>query len=306
MDAKTAAREFATVGRRLILATHRRSGTHLTIDLLRKQFAEFQSRKRLGEPLHRLYFTLELLNSRGLTGRRLRTGALSEQQALAIMRRPARPIVKTHALPGFDAWRPQFAAFVDEMLREADIYYIHRDGRDVLASLHTYMQFFHPEARCPLGQFIRQEIDGVNHVQAWADHVRAWIDQPAVRVLRFEDIVQDTAAVLKRIGSELGLKPRMVEPLLPRRLRNIWESRLLRFVSTCPEPSTILSDGYNRRTKVDWRTALSRDDRAFVHEQAGDVLVRLGYESSDGWITRDVPDDRRDRSGSAGRSARDQ
>jgi len=288
MDADTAAREFEQVGRRLVLATHRRSGTHLTIDLLRKQFPEFRSRKRLGEPLHRLYVTLEMLNRKGMISDRVLGRSLTEHHAVSIMRRAARPIIKTHSMPGFDDWRPQFTPFLDELLRDADIYYIYRDGRDVLASLHPYMQYFHPPARCPFSTFLRQEVNGVNHVQAWAQHVRAWLDQPGVRTLRFEDIVNDTRAVVERLGRELNVEPQYIEPLLPRRLRNIWESRALRFISTCPEPGTILSDGYNRRVKVDWHQTMTRADREFFHEQAGDVLIRLGYETSDAWVAAET------------------
>lgn len=84
---------FKDIGKPILIASHPRSGTHLTIDLLRKQFLECKSWKQLGEPLDRLYFALESfapLNN-----------PLSEDIALNILSRAKRPIIKTHCDPQF-------------------------------------------------------------------------------------------------------------------------------------------------------------------------------------------------------------
>lgn len=283
-DTQPFSQEFSGIGRRLVVATHRRSGTHLTMDLLRKQFREFQSYKRLGERADRMYLTLEHVGSKGMMSAKGPRRSVDIETALMIMGRATRPLVKTHSMPGFDEWQGESRQFVDELMRDADIYYVYRDGRDVIASLHLYMQYFHPQARCSLGEFIRQDLNGVNFVHGWAEHVRAWLQVPGIRPVKFEDIMRNTRAVLIRLGEEMNIKPALVEPLLPRRLRNIWESRWLRFTSRCPEPSTILGDGYNRKQKAKWKTELSPSDRRFFHEQAGDALIQLGYESSDAWV----------------------
>lgn len=283
-DTNSFTQAFSGIGRRFVVATHRRSGTHLTMDLLRKQFAEFKSYKRLGERADRLYLTLEHVGSVGMLVTKGPRRKISPATAIDILRRAKRPLVKTHSMPGFEDWQGESRQFVDELLRDADIYYIYRDGRSVIASLHLYMQYFHPDARAPISDFIRQELHGVNYVKGWADHVRAWLAVPGVRAIKFEDIMRNTRDVLAQIGNDLDIKPLYVEPLLPRRLKSIWESRWLRFTSTCPEPSTILGDGRNRKEKVKWREAFTREDRKFFHEQAGDMLIQLGYESSDAWI----------------------
>ena len=54
---------FQDIGKPILIASHPRSGTHLTIDLLRKQFQECQSYKRLGEPFDRLYLALEAFDT---------------------------------------------------------------------------------------------------------------------------------------------------------------------------------------------------------------------------------------------------
>ena len=79
---------FKDIGKPIVIASHPRSGTHLTIDLLRKQFAECKSWKMPGELLDRLYFALESFAPK--------FNPLSESAALNILQRATRPIIKTH------------------------------------------------------------------------------------------------------------------------------------------------------------------------------------------------------------------
>jgi len=75
--------------RPIIVASHPRSGTHLLIDTLRRQFAKCRSWKWPGERLDRLYCNIDELNGT----REL----LHEKKAVDILRRVERPIVKTHS-----------------------------------------------------------------------------------------------------------------------------------------------------------------------------------------------------------------
>ena len=263
------------VGRRIVLVTHRRSGTHLTIDLLRRQFEACDAPKRLGEPLHALYLNLDLL----LASRR----PLREDRARALLRRARRPIVKTHALPGFERFRPAHADFVDALLDDADVYSVHRDGRDVMCSLHLYFQAFDPRARCDLADFLRQADEGMSRPRRWADHVLRWRAVPGVRSLAYETLVSDPRAALEGLGGELGLEPRFQEPLLPTRLRSAWQARWWRLASRRPPVTTVLSDPSGRRKPRRWREAFTPEDRAFFQREAGEALVALGYETSDAW-----------------------
>ena len=55
--------KFLSVGKPVVVASHPRSGTHLTLDLLRKQFPACASYKLPAQPLDRLYFALEALSA---------------------------------------------------------------------------------------------------------------------------------------------------------------------------------------------------------------------------------------------------
>jgi hypothetical protein len=268
--------EFAGIGRRIVLATHRRSGTHLTIDLLRRQFEACASSKRLGESLAELYLNAERL----IDTRR----PISERRALALLRRAARPIVKTHALPDFAPWQPRHGGFVRELLSDADVYSVHRDGRDVLCSLHLYSQAFDATARCPLADFMRQQHEGLSRPARWAQHVLRWREVPGVRSLAYRDIVGDPRGTALRLADELALSARLREPILPRRLRNVWEARWLRLFSRRPDVTTVLGDPRGRRQPARWREAFTPEDRAFFAREAGHALIALGYERDDAWV----------------------
>ncbi len=80
--------ELAEIGDPIIVHTFGRSGTHMIIDLLRRQFRECRTWKYPGEKSNMLHASLDDI-SHGDMESRTRT--------LARMKRSARPIFKTHA-----------------------------------------------------------------------------------------------------------------------------------------------------------------------------------------------------------------
>jgi len=268
---------FSGIGKPIIIASHPRSGTHLTIDFFRKQFKECQSWKKRGEPLDRLYFALESFASWG--GKPLR-----EEIALQILNRPERPIIKTHSNPNFAYLSKNKPLWVEWLKQQGDIYYIIRDGRDVICSFHLFMQSFDPTARCPINEFMRQEVRGTSRVKQWANHVEAWLNQSNAKILRFEDIIRTPEQIVDKVSTDLNLTPLYVEPLLPQRLKGLWHSRWMRVASLNSESTAIL--GYYRNQKVQkWREVFTESDREFFHQEVGDLLIKLGYEDSEDWIS---------------------
>jgi hypothetical protein len=260
---------FAGIGRRVVVATHRRSGTHLTLDLLRRHFLACRARKGLGEGLDTLYLNLDRLE----TPRR----PLSEAAALERLRRAPRPLVKTHLPP---CPRPgTHAGFLRWLYADADVYTVVRDGRDVLCSLHAYVRSYDRRAPASLSEFLREEQGGASRVALWARAVRESLELPGVRHLAYEEILARPREVLERLGAELGLEPLYVQPLLPLPLRSRWASRLER-LSRQPSATTVPARG----PSADWRRVFSRADRELFQREAGDLLARLGYETSDAWV----------------------
>ncbi len=242
----------------IVVASHPRSGTHLTLDTFRRQFRECRSWKYWGEPLDRLYLNLESLMRR--------EGALGEAAARRILRRAARPLVKTHALPGYRAFylpdehHDLPAAWVEWLGREASVCYVYRDGRDVMCSYHLYMKGHDAAAYCSIGEFMRQRHGGASRVRAWADHVRAWLALPGVHAVAL-------------VG----------QPWLPAPPTSLWALRRARLLSRRPETTAVRCHPPTERLER-WREAFTPEDRAFFHAEAGDLLLALGYETSDRWV----------------------
>jgi hypothetical protein len=260
----------------IVVASHPRSGTHLVLDTLRRQFEACRSWKWPGERLDRLYCNIDELPGDGL---------LDGATARRILRRTERPLVKTHAWPGYqdgflDAHRGGLdERWVDWLDDRATVVYVYRDGRDVLCSYQLFRRSFDPEVRGPVGDFLRGTEDGTNRVCRWAEHVRAWRDRPDVHLVQFEALIDEPAPVIQNLGEVIGEDPAGRRPLLPEPFSSIWSSRRARLFSTRPESTAIINEA-----KKNWEEAFTAADRAFFQKEAGDLLVDLGYESSDRWV----------------------
>lgn len=260
----------------VVVASHRRSGTHLMLDLLRRQFSDCRPPFRFGVNPHRyLYFELD----------RLKTSHRSPapvQECLDVLATMRRPPIKTHALPGFAGFSGEVQPICVSLIRQGVVIYCARDVRAVLASYRSYHSLDNPLARVQLGEFIRQEVDGKPRPKIWADHVIAWLDAcPQATVVRYEDVVQDPDAIVEKLSHVLGVQSENIQPILPPRLRHrsmFWLSRLIGI----PQSTNII--GRNGCVKhVDWRTGYTDADLAFLDEHAGDAMRRLGYLQGDEW-----------------------
>jgi FkbM family methyltransferase len=178
------------IGKPILVASHPRSGTHLTIDLLRKQFVECSSYKYWGESLDHLYLPLEGL----IAGSR----PLPYANAVQRLKRAQRPILKSHANPKLTQLHTTYPDFTNWIQQEADVFYIVRDGRDVLCSLHLFMQSYDPTTRCSFSEFLRQAVNGKSRVKTWATHIRQWQQHPKVCIVRFEDLIHSPESTLNR------------------------------------------------------------------------------------------------------------
>lgn len=267
--------DFSRLGPPILVASHPRSGTHLTLDTLRRQFAACAAWKYPGERLDRLYLPLE-----GLTAE---DKGLSRPIAQQILGRSPRPLLKTHAYPALAHLQSDYPDLHYWIHESAQKLYVVRDGRAVLCSLHLFMQSYKPEARCSLSDFLRQEVNGKSRVRAWATHVQTWMAQPDVYVLRFEDFIQYPRQTLTALGHQLELPPRFVEPLLPRSPHTIWQGRWARLTQWRPESSAIIGYYGGQKTQK-WQDTFSAGDRAFFHQEAGGLLQHLGYITSEAWV----------------------
>ena len=281
-------RRLASLSSRpIVVLTHKRSGTHLTLDLFRRHFRECDAWKWWGENESRLYLSLPSLYDPA------EMVATSERRALDVLGRCARPTVKTHRFPE-DVPTAEVTGggrlgryWLDWLRDRGRLLYVYRDGRDALCSLQLLEAKQDRGRWRPLAEFIRQETgDGISRAAAWARHVERGLAQAGAVTLRFEDLKRSPRPTLDELARRLELTADYREPLLPAKLGSGLGSRLLRRLSRRPPSTAIL--GRPRGLRLErWREAFSREDREFFHREAGETLVRLGYEASDAWIDGD-------------------
>ena len=262
--------------RPIVVASHRRSGTHLMLDLLRRQFPACRPPFRLGVNPHRyLYFVLD----RFRPTHRSHVGIAA---CLNMMATAKMPCLKTHSTPEFKEFIEESKPLCEQILRESVVVYCVRDVRAVLASLHAFEAVAEGGPRVQFRDYIREEVGGRPRPLIWADHIRAWLEgHPEHHAVHYEDVVGDPGAVLEDLASWLGEEPERVEPILPPKLRyrqQLWMARL----TGVPKSTNVMGRKWRVRP-VDWRTAFSDADLAFLEEHAGDAMRRLGYIAGDNW-----------------------
>jgi sulfotransferase family protein len=249
----------------VVVVSHMRAGTHLTLDLLRRNAPALAPRYRNLDELVRGH-----QDHISLAGFRAR---LAGERGI--------PVLKSHATPGLEEFAadPEVHAYASDLLARSRIVYVLRDGRDVLVSLYHFTRSFDREARRQsFAEFLRSEdryfrhcpeMAGLDRVSTWRRHVELWLARPGVCLVSYRELVREPEAALRRLGGQLGLA--VAEPFdtvaLPRR---DLVSRLVRRVLQLADPrhaSTAILPGPGRLGDgARWFTA---EDEAFFAARAG-------------------------------------
>ena len=260
-----------TASKTIVIATHRRSGTHWTIDALRNNSPDicdsFLTLERIEAshdapiPLDDFRTQLESLDGRAL--------------------------VKVHDLPTATYWKGEAERqFARAVLENSPIVYVHRDGRDVMASLYHYMQSFDETVKGQsFSAFLRGEaaLDGVatglSRPAYWAHHAAAWLTQPNLLAVSYRALESDYEAALRQMAAFLGVRlNRALRPIqLPAaQSRPTYLERVKWKLGI--RPKKLSSAVQPRRGKSgDWRSHFSERDLAFFMSEAGEMMRQLGY-----------------------------
>lgn len=179
----------------IAVISHRRSGTHLTIDTLRHNVGGVSDRFHTLEsilPTHHEHCPLPHFIQK-----------LGTQETC---------IIKTHALPELEEFRgdPLVYSVANALMSRAKSIYAIRDGRDVMVSFYEYRRRFDTTlANVPFGEFLRRPLsDGLRPAQSWALSVQSWAVRPGVCVVPYEQYHSDYPGTVRRIGEFLGMPVR--------------------------------------------------------------------------------------------------
>jgi hypothetical protein len=98
-----------------------------------------------------------------------------------------------------------------------------------------------------------------------------WLEQPLVMKVHFEDLIHDRAGTLDRISDHFLAR-------VPLRMDR---SLLLRSLEASINPSK--SPTFRSGNTGEWKKYFTDEHKSIFKDVAGDLLVRLGYETNNDW-----------------------
>jgi hypothetical protein len=155
--------------------------------------------------------------------------------------------------------------------------YIIRDGRDATLSLYNYRTQLN-KLKMPLSEFIRRTINDEFDYGSWHKHVAGWIandPHPNLLLIRYEDMLKDTPAQLKKLLTHFGVE------IAPERITRAVELANIEnvnkgFQKQAADKNRTFSGGLGGGSGKA-KAAFSEDDTKLFMEHAGDLMRRLGY-----------------------------
>lgn len=235
----------------ILVASHRRSGTHWTIDSIRHNFPsvnnQFITLERI-LPNHPSPMNLDEFNS-------------------YLDNKGEKAIIKTHLTP-FEVEKMadyHVKKIIQSIFNRSKIVYVVRDGRDVLNSLFYYVSSFSKrKEKLTFTEFLQQNYEKknkINRVEYWQLHVKSWLDQENnIFMLKYESLAQDFNNAVQQLESYLEIQKN----------KQIYKPELKRKGSSAVSP--------RKGVVGDYKQNFSEDDLAFFNHTAGDLLKYLGYE----------------------------
>lgn len=208
----------------VVVATHPRSGTHLTIDLLRRNFSALHSKKRLLEPLDSLYVPIDIA---------LQGSTHDQARIEKLIQRHRYPIIKSHWMSA-DYSNLQDPGLATWLATNATVIYVIRQPKLVIASHFLFQSMFKESISAN-----QNWLD--NAIAYWCDHVTSWTSRPDVLVINFSDVIRQPLATVDKIAKTLNIVATPKSPILPPRQRSKWLGRYYRFFSTDAPSTEILT-----------------------------------------------------------------
>ncbi len=256
------------MNKNIIIISHRRSGTHLTIDSIRNNFPDYKDSKLI---------VLENLTKNN-----------REQIDFVKNFHQRTMIVKTHFLPDLKLYTKdeKLLHSLEELFNNSHLIYVYRNGLDVMVSLYEYIKKFDDQVReMKFDEFLKTGnnfdpgTERLNRMQFWRHHIESWQNSRfADRILwvRYEDLNLEYEQTLHTIATHFGLQiARNIKDIRlqsykthNRRLRKLLN--LLRGIKTT-------SVSARKGTVGDYKNYFSTQSLQKFIELNKDLLLRLGY-----------------------------
>jgi hypothetical protein len=173
-------------------------------------------------------------------------------------------------------------------LRYRRVIYLVRDPRDVVISQYHFHRKRNLIAdQFPLSEYVSRFLAGQTcFYGSWGEHVASWLatrhGQSGFLLVRYEDMLDNTARELSKVASFLGLttSERLIMQAVERSsadtMRKLEKAQAQLFTST---KGTRQDIPFVRTAKAGgWRAELAEECAQQIEDAWGDLMQRLGYE----------------------------
>lgn len=270
----------------IAVVSHRRSGTHLTIDSLINNAVGYGA-DRLINIDQTLPHHEEPLDPAMILERAQQGGC----------------IFKSHALPDVSVYNPSAQAreVFEYAFGSSRVLHVVRNGLDVMVSLYEYIKLFDDTVRAmDFSSFLRTThrfdpaFDDMNVVRYWSYHTEAWQASPfgaEAQLVRFEDWIDDFEGTLHDVLKHVDARKKgavtdvVASRKPPSRIDQIAQAipgghavlqRLRRLVGA---GVTRTSVALRKGKTGDHRNYFSESDLEFFHAHGAAVMEKLGYST---------------------------
>ena len=265
----------------IVVVSHRRSGTHLTIDAIQNNFPIYKKEsEKIGD------LTLERLHQKhkySITIEQLRDEYNSGFN-----------IFKAHFNPDLNYFDDSDKRnLIAEIFENSKIIYVYRDGRDVLKSLFTYIKTYNKEYNdITFSEFLRMDnnfdaegyVGVMNRVQYWEYHVKGWLAKENILAVSFEDFKYRYADTIKTIENYLGREAeknivQVVRKPMPKYIPSTrLTEKLFKIIKKTLFNTDYSSVSFSKGEVGGYKSIYSEEDIEYFNQIAGPLLRDLDYE----------------------------
>lgn len=247
----------------VMVVSHQRSGTHLTIDAIINNFKVYDKR----------YISFKEIEISG-----------SKADLIGIGKSDLKKrdkIIKSHMVFDVDLnkYDELVLDFVEEIIQDCLIVYVYRDVKDMLVSLYFhYIQLGLIDENISITDFIKMGNDDIvtemNRAAYWDFHIEQWSQNENILYLSYEEIVKDYFNTVYKIADFISLIPD--GGIKDIRMNNRMSKD---DINSIQKHHAITSVNFRNGAIGDYKVYFRNDDIEFISRYAKKSLMRLGYES---------------------------
>ncbi|WP_268244943.1 sulfotransferase domain-containing protein [Roseibacillus persicicus] len=265
----------------VIVASFPRSGTHLMIDFLRRNFKKCRIPRWPGQYLELSFVDLDRIS-------RFSTWPNTVERTFERLVLAEHPVCKTHSGPSLGFFDETERELVGEILQAAKVIHVVRDPRKVLCSYQLMRQELPARNDDDLLGFLQgaDAMYGGESIDSYERHYSEWADYgernpgKLMRV-RYEDLTKNPIFVLDEIARFLGERAIGRKELLPPKLHSKWQRRWIRLTQFSPSSTAVLGrgkGGYER--PADWNEVAGSGSKHLLATRLEKLNRDCGYSSS--------------------------